>query len=144
MRLAILVVSRRGACLSLIGLACERRFSAVLRITGRRVVDGLLLVGQVGLGLFRPVADKGALLAENECVVDALYLVECVLFFVLIPAVRSRIIQVLRLDIRVFRLGGVFINFSITYLEKSASCYQHQKIRKAANLFPRFRYWHVG
>jgi len=64
--------------------------------------------------------------------------------FVLIPAVRSRIIQVLRLDIRVFRLGGVFINFSITYLEKSASCYQHQKIRKAANLFPRFRYWHVG
>lgn len=47
---------------------------------GECVVDGLLLVVRVGLGLFHPVADKGVLLAENECVVDALYLVECVLF----------------------------------------------------------------
>jgi hypothetical protein len=49
-------------------------------LLGRPSDHGEVLVVQVGLGVSHPVADKGVLLAENECVVDALYLVECVLF----------------------------------------------------------------
>ena len=53
----------------------EGDFAIVFRIARWYVVDGLLLIVQIGLGIFHPVVDDGGLLTKDKSSIDALDLI---------------------------------------------------------------------